>query len=170
MTHLYNDRPDGGFLSGILRKIPGFAGYLEANRRRESEAQSRHWIANQLELSKKSIDAFARRLVDAGSLDPLPACDRLRARLDTIIARLRGMPASSGRFFSQSSLNEDRLEDLYEYDLWMMDESEKLAARMAEIAQSTAATMETLQQFESQITDVETKWEQRQQLLTDDSF
>ena len=168
MTHLYDDRPDEGFLGGILRKIPGFAGYLEASRRREAEAQAREWIAGQLELGKKAIDTFARRLVDAGSLDSLPACDRLRGRLDTMIARLRGMPAGGGTFFSQSSLNEERLEDLYEYDLWMMDESEKVAKRMAELAQSSAA--ETLSQIESQVADVEQKWAQRQQLLITDSF
>ena len=70
--------------------IPGFHGYLEKEYRRDSDACSAHGWPINCQRSKRAMDALALKLADAGKLPLLPQCDRLRAKIDELIARIRG--------------------------------------------------------------------------------
>jgi hypothetical protein len=151
----------------ILRKIPGFGGYLAASARRESEAKARQWVAQHLETGKRAIDSFAKKLADAGQFDSLPKCDRIRGQLDLLISRMRSTPLGHGGFFTESAVDDDTLEDLYEYDLWLMDEAEKLA-KSVQLTAAGGNSAEVLQQLEQQVNAMETKWRDRQKLIEGD--
>lgn len=167
MTDTQFDRSGGNLFNEILRRIPGFAGYVEQSERRENEQRARLAIANHLDQAKRAIDVFARKLVDAGKLDQAPACERLRGRLDMLATRLRSVPSGSSRFFSQSRIEQETLEDLYEYDLWLIDESAKLATRLHELADGSAEEL-TLPKLQEQVVTLESKWSDRQKLLEQD--
>src|SRR5688572_6614072 len=74
----------------LLRKIPGFKGYLEKEYRRDSDDLARALIAGELQKCKASLERFQRTLVDAGKLDGLTRCDSLRSRLNLLQARVQG--------------------------------------------------------------------------------
>ena len=77
-------------LESLLRHIPGFRGYLEKEYRRDSDALQRTWLSDRLQQAKRSLDTVSSQLADAGRLDLLTQYDRLRAKLDKLIARIRG--------------------------------------------------------------------------------
>ena len=58
-----------GWIESILRRIPGFKGYLEKEYRRDSDSLQRTWLADRLQRSKRALDTYSRTLVDAGKLD-----------------------------------------------------------------------------------------------------
>lgn len=78
-----------GVVESILRKIPGFRGYLEREYRRESDHIARMWLADRLDASKAGVDRYQRNLLDARKIDYLDDCERVRTRLDTLASRVR---------------------------------------------------------------------------------
>ena len=104
-----------GAVETILRFVPGFRGYLEKEYRRESDRLARAWLAEKLQRAKSGLDNFSRTQVDAGRIDALPQCNRVRGRLDRLIARLSGgVPGYSG-FFDFVQVDEDVLDDVYDH-------------------------------------------------------
>ena len=63
---------DRNFIEDILRRVPGFRGYLEKEYRRASDDLQRDALADRLGRAKRAIDEAGRRLVDAGQIDTLP--------------------------------------------------------------------------------------------------
>src|SRR5689334_4122132 len=104
-----------GWIESILRRIPGFKGYLEKEYRRDSDSLQRTWLADRLQRSKRSLDAYARTLVDAGKLDAVAQIDRFKGRLDKAIGRLRGAMAGYSGFFDLVQVDEASLQRVYEY-------------------------------------------------------
>lgn len=114
-------------VESILRRIPGFRGYLEKEYRRESDQLQRKWLADRLQRAKPAIDDLAQPLVDAGLIDILPQLDRLRARIDKVIWQIRsGMQGYSG-FFDLARIDEELLDRVYEHDVAMIGRVEALA-------------------------------------------
>ncbi len=153
-----------GAIETILRSIPGFRGYLEAEYRRDSDRLQREWLADRLARSKASLDDVARAMTEAGALDALPSCERLRGRLDRFISRLRGaMPGYSG-FFDLVQVDVALLDRVYEHDVAIMDEIEALAEAVEQLknANDPAAEFATLQ---DRVVQVEQTWDTRADIL-----
>ena len=121
-------------LESIARRVPGFAGYLDKEERRESDAKTRRWLADRLDASKPNLDSYTQVLTEKGQLDGLAACDKLRSRIELLIARLRGAPAGYSAFFDVNVVNEDRLDDVLDHDLWLMDQADKTATALVALA------------------------------------
>ena len=117
----------------ILRYVPGFRGYLEKEYRRESDELARQWLADRLQRSKRAIDDLARPLADAGQIDALPQIDRLRGRLDKLIARIRGAMQGYSGFFDLVRVREDLLDRVYEHDIGLMQEVDALGRAIEEL-------------------------------------
>lgn len=159
-----------GRWSRLLEKIPGFKGYVDRISRKQSEQQTREHIARRLEDGKVAIDAFATRQMEAGNFDLLPSCDRVRGRIEALIASLRsGLPLGAS-FLNSGQLDEDRLDDLYEHDLWVMEEAEKLAREMTQISQSTGDPRPVLDQLQDRVRAIEAKIAERREILARDHW
>ena len=98
-----------GMVDSILRKIPGFRGYLEREDRRESDHLARMWLADHLDSCKAGIDRYQRNLLDARKIDYLDDCERVRTRLDTLAARVRGAVRGYSGMFDYVRVDEDLL-------------------------------------------------------------
>ena len=149
-------------LDSIARRVPGFSGYLDREERRESDDKARRWLADRLDACKPGLDAFTRALTDQGRLDELTACDQLRNKIELLISRLRGAPAGYSGFFSANQIDEDRLDDVLEHDLWLMEHAEETAKAIENLA--TAAG--DLKSAEAQLQDLEQRFGERTKLLT----
>lgn len=121
------------FVESILRYIPGFRGYLEKEYRRESDELQRQWLTDRLQRSKRAIDELARPLADAGQIDVLPQVDRLRGRLDKLIARIRGAMQGYSGFFDLVRVNEELLDRVYEHDVDLMQEVDAVGRMIEEL-------------------------------------
>lgn len=151
-----------GAIESILRKIPGFRGYLEKEYRRESDALQREWLAERLQRSKRSIDALARSLVDAGQIDAVPQCDKLRARLDKVIGRIRGAMQGYSGFFDLVQVQEDLLDRVYRFDTGLIEQVDAVAAAVEKLDANGQQALATVIR---QVDDLDKKWDERVDLL-----
>jgi len=154
-----------GFLEQLLRKVPGFKGYLEKEYRRESDALQRQLLADRLQRSKKGLDDYARKLVDAVQIMEIPQCDRLRAKLDKLIGRIRGAMQGYSGMFDLVTINEAVLDKVYEFDVKLLDQVESLATSVEQLATTTARPSEVLPGVMSQVDSIEQHWDQRHDIL-----
>ena len=157
---------DRNRLETILRSLPGFRGYLEKEYRRESDQLQRQWLADQLQRSKRAIDRVARSLVDAGRIDMLPQVDRLRGRLDKLIARIRGAMQGYSGFFDLVQVDEDLLDRVYDFDVDAMEQVESLAKAIENLPSDTDQISAALPALDRQADAVETTWDRRENILS----
>ena len=164
MTDAFESDGAKNVLVSIARRVPGFAGYLDKEERRESDAKARRWLAERLDASKPSLDAYTRALTDGGQLDGLAACDKLRNKIELLISRLRGAPAGYSGFFDTNSVDEDRLDDVLDHDLWLMDQAETAAAALDALADDDG----DLATAEKEVQLLEARFGERTKLLAGD--
>lgn len=159
--HAENRNP----LETMLRTLPGFRGYLEREYRRESDALQRQWLADRIERAKRRLDGATRPLADAGQIDVLPQVDRLRGRLDKLIARIRGAMQGYSGFFDLVQINEDVLDRVYDFDVDLMDQVERLAETVEKLPSEAATITAAVADLYHQADAIEKSWDQREDIL-----
>ncbi|MFH1267132.1 MAG: hypothetical protein ABIK89_15500 [Planctomycetota bacterium] len=152
-------------IESILRYVPGFRGYLEKEYRRDSDELGREWLADRLQRSKRAIDELARPLADAGKIDLLPQLDRLRGRLDKLIARIRGAMQGYSGFFDLVRVREDLLDRVYEHDLGLFQEVDALGRGIEELPERQHRIAETVAELSEKIDALERQWDIRGDML-----
>lgn len=152
------------FVETILRYIPGFRGYLEKEYRRDADALQRQWLTERLQRAKRSIDHFARPLADAGQIDLLPQVDRIRSRLDTILARIDGAMRGYSGFFDLVRVNEERLDQVYQHDLQLMQDVDALGDTIEQLP-GCDDPAGALNELHTKLDELNEKWDQRADLL-----
>jgi hypothetical protein len=154
-----------GWIESILRRIPGFKGYLEKEYRRDSDALQRTWLADRLQRAKPALDAYGRTLVDAKKLDVLAQLDHFKSRLDKNISRLRGAMQGYSGFFDLVQINETSLDQVYQFDLKTMDAVETLAANIEKLSSATADTPSPFPALNDGLAQIEQSIDHRQDIL-----
>jgi hypothetical protein len=156
---------DRNWVEEILRVIPGFRGYLEKEYRRESDELQRDWLADRLTRSKRAIGDLTRPLADAGQIDVLPQIDRLRGRLDKLIARIRGAMQGYSGFFDLVRVDEPLLERVYDHDSVLIAQVDALAAAIEQLPGRPDEIPAALPDLHHQIDELERQWDQREDML-----
>lgn len=154
-----------GIVESILRKIPGFRGYLEKEYRRESDHLARTWLADHIGKCKSSLDQYQRSLLDAGKIDALDDCERVRTRLDTLASRVMGAMRGYSGIFDFVKVDEDMLDDVYDLDMTMIGFVESLETAIAGLAQSDESPPAALSRVLSQVEDLHREFDKRSELL-----
>ena len=154
-----------GWIESILRFIPGFRGYLEREYRRESDYLARKWMADRLQQSKRGLDDYMLGLVNAGQLDPLTSCERLKTRLDGLINNLRGAVRGYSGFFDFVQVDTDVLDGVYELDMALCQGVEALADGLEKLPQKPDPTGQAALEFLRQVDEVSSQFQERADML-----
>lgn len=154
-----------GVIETVLRKIPGFRGYLEKEYRRDSDRLQRDWLADRLQRAKAALDAFVTAQADAGQLDALPACDRLRARLDKVIGRIRGAMQGYSGFFDLVQVDEAVLDRVYQFDVSLMDEVEAAAEAIEKLGSTDGPAAAAIGTIMDKLQALDKRWDIRGDML-----
>jgi hypothetical protein len=152
------------FVESILRHIPGFRGYLEKEYRRDADALQRQWLIDRLNRAKRAVDHFARPLADAGKIDLLPEVDRVRGRLDTIIARIDGAMRGYSGFFDLVRVDEALLDRVYQHDLQVMQDVELLGATIEQLPDCEDPAAK-LAELHTGLDSLNVNWDRRADIL-----
>jgi hypothetical protein len=155
-----------GAIETLLRNLPGFRGYLEKEYRRESDALQRTWLADRLARSKRGLDELAGALVASSRLDELPECDRVRARLDKLIGRIRGAMQGYSGFFDLVQVDEALLDRIYRHDVEIMDRVEEAADAIEKLGASPGDATSALAAVSAQLQALDQSWDARADMLT----
>ena len=156
---------DRNWFESILRKIPGFHGYLEKQYRRESDQLARQWMAERLERTKPAINDYTRQLTEEGRLGELGPCEKLRSRMDKVIGRFRSAPAGYSGMFDFVKVREDRLDEVYRHDAAMMEQIEKVATQIETVKHSQEDAALVLPQLIDLVDEADRQFDQRADLL-----
>ena len=149
----------------ILRHVPGFRGYLEKEYRRDSDELARQWLAGRLQRSKRAMDDLSRPLADAGQIDALPQVDRLRGRLDKLIARIRGAMQGYSGFFDLVRVQEDLLDRIYQHDVQLMRQVDALGNAVEQLPDQQGGIEAALADLLGRIEELEAEWDVREDML-----
>ncbi len=156
---------DRGAIESILRRIPGFKGYLDKEYRRDSDHLTRTWMADRLQSSKRGLDDYMRNLVDQGQIDAMPPCERLRTRLDGTISRIRGAVRGYSGLFDYVQVNEQLLEEVYEHDLVLADQVDDLADALENLPQTPEPAAAVIPALIQRVDKIDEKLAHRSDLL-----
>lgn len=124
---------EGGGLSGLLGKIPGFSGYIEKSRRREADQLLRETISARLEEARLQLSRTHQEL----SRDIIKAMDyaedlgRTDNRLMGLIGKIKDAPQGYAGFFDAVKIKEDDLARVYAFDENMLGHADQIAADAA---------------------------------------
>jgi len=156
---------DRNFLESILRHVPGFRGYLEQEYRRESDHLMRAWLANRLQLSKRGLDEYLQTLVATMKLDDLPTFERVRAKLDGLIGKLRSAERGYSAALAFVRIREDELDRVYQLDQGLIDETEALANALEQVSTTDGTPAAAANALIRQIEELDKLFGQRADIL-----
>jgi len=108
-------------IKGLLRVLPGYKGYEEKEKRRESDKILRTHLAQQFSTERDTITRLIQRAVDSGNLEYIARLEENIQILNRFIARLESAPRGYASWFSEAQINESDLDQLYEFDARLAD-------------------------------------------------
>jgi len=112
---------DEDIIRKILRKVPGFSGYVERSSRRSADKILREAIANRFEDQWKRISGIQRDLINQGGIEYIQGLEAGAIKLRQFIDRIRTASYGYSAFFEATKVNEEELAQVYQYDLTMLD-------------------------------------------------
>jgi len=105
----------------ILRKIPGFKGYIERQARRDSDKLLREMLADSFEQQWGRISTLQRDFINQGEISWVDDLEAAAIKLRTFSDRLRRAPRGYAGLFDAVKINESELDQIYQYDAKMLD-------------------------------------------------
>ncbi|HEV7224313.1 MAG TPA: hypothetical protein VGN42_16510 [Pirellulales bacterium] len=154
-----------GAIEELVRRVPGFHGYLERAYRRESDALLRQHLAERLEHAKRSLDGATRALADSAQLDLLPQFDRVRGKLDKMIGRLRGAMRGYSGVFDLVRIDEGVLDTIYAHDLALSEKIEDVVKRLEAGSRSAPPTAASISEMLGQLDEIDQACDKRDEIL-----
>jgi hypothetical protein len=155
-----------GALESLLRNIPGFRGYLERDYRQESDFLARKWMADRLQKSKSALDEYVLGLVNAGQIDALTNCERLRTRLDGLILKMRGAVRGYSGFFDFVRVDVNLLDEVYAFDMALLQDVDALAHSIEQLASKPDSSPAGVQELLGRASEVGQRFDRRGELLS----
>jgi hypothetical protein len=110
----------------ILSKVPGFGGYIERQKRRDSDKLLRDTIAERFEQNWQRISTLQRDFISKGEIENVDDLEAAAIKLRAFTDRLRRAPRGYSGLFDAVKINEDELAQIYAYDAKMLDLSDEV--------------------------------------------
>lgn len=130
------------WLQKLVDKIPGISGYQQKETRRDVDKLFRETLADRLRRLKDSTSAVVRDLTDGGRLFEVAPVERASKKIDTIEGRIRYATYGYAGFFDAVQIKEDQLDQLYRFDLGLVEHVESLEGLAARLRASTGTATE----------------------------
>ncbi len=167
MTDPIKHADDRGWIERILLMVPGFRGYLRKDYRQESDHLIRTAMALRLEKGKADLDAYLRKVVDAGGIDALAVGERVRGGCDRLINKFKSAVRGYSGFFDYVAVRENTLDEVYQHDLGVLNAVDAFTQYLGQLATSGDAAQATklLDGCLTQIGDIETRFAKRHEML-----
>ena len=126
------------WLEKLGDKIPGYAGYVAKERRRDVDKLHREHLAERLRLSKQPLTDVMRELSSSGRLFEVGPVDRVLKKLDQVENRVRFASYGYAGFFDAVKIEEPQLERIYRFDLALVEKVEEFERQARELSGKAA--------------------------------
>ena len=138
------------WLERLGDKIPGYAGYVAKERRRDIDKLHREHLAERLRLAKQPVTDAVRELSSSGRLFEVGPLDRVLKKIDQVENRVRFASYGYAGFFDVQKIEEPQLDRIYSFDLALVEKVEALERLAGELA-GRGSTAEGLKQVASEL-------------------
>ncbi len=105
----------------ILQKVPGFSGYIERQKRRDSDKLLREYLFDQFRELEGRVSRMQRDFISQGELKYVDDLEATAIKLRTFADRIKTASRGYSGLFDAVNVNEDELTQIYEYDASMVD-------------------------------------------------
>ena len=166
MTHGVERAQDRrNLLERIAARIPGIKGYLDRELRREVDKMQRDWLAEQVDRARGRLNGKVREWSRGGGLAGLDVAASSEKALDRFANRIRHADYGYTGFFDAVKIREPELDQLYEFDLALMDTVEGLAAQVE--ALPAAGAEPALHELLDAVTEADRRFDDRARIFED---
>lgn len=158
----------GGRLDNLLNSIPGYAGYRDKERRRDSDRVVRERLALEYGQIAERLGRLATTLAQERNIAAIQLVDRPHKRLVSFIDRIRTASYGYSPLFSDVEVREDALDQLAAFDRSLADQQGELTERIAEMesADPRSAEYKSLsQQLTATIEGLHNRFDKRHQVI-----
>lgn len=118
---------DRNWLTRLGAKLPGFRGYIEKETRRDADKILRDTIADKFTAQARRVTQLQMDLVSNAKLEHVDDMERAAIKLKLFIDRVKTTPRGYAGFFDAIQVKEEQLEQLYQWDMRLLEEAEKYA-------------------------------------------
>ena len=122
-------------------------------------------LADHIDACKAGVDRYQRNLLDAGKIDYLDDCERVRTRLDTLASRVRGAVRGYSGAFDFVRVDEDLLDQVYDLDVTLVDEAEWLLKAVDEVLVPEKEPAAAIAEFLQRVEQLHRQFDRRTELL-----
>jgi len=130
---------DMDFFKKILNKIPGFGGYMERQKRRDSDKLLRETIASRVEEQWQRISTIQRDFISSGDIAYVDDLEASAIKLRSFADRIRRATRGYSGLFDAVKINEEELAKLYQYDATMLDLVDEVARAVDNVETSVGS-------------------------------
>lgn len=156
-----------GMLEQLGRRIPGFSGYLDRERRRDADRLQREFMARSLSDLKRKVQDAQEALLEAGQMKLMAKLDDVGNVMDRVVNRLRHANQGYAGFFDVNQVNEEELARIYEFDLSLVNNlshaEEAVTALNANVDKEDVKNR--VSDLEKSIRELDSKLDERERLL-----
>jgi len=105
----------------ILNKVPGFGGYIERQKRRDSDKLIREYLFDKFRELEGRVSRMQRDFISQGEIKYVDDLEATAIKLRTFADRIKTAARGYSGLFDAVNVNEAELTKIYEYDASMLD-------------------------------------------------
>jgi hypothetical protein len=117
----------------LSAKIPGYGGYVDKERRRDTDKLHREHLADRLRSFKNPLNDIMLELSGSGRLFEVGPVDHLIKKLDRIENRVRFASYGYSGFFDVVKIDAARLDSIYQADLALVERADQVEAKINQL-------------------------------------
>lgn len=159
---------DDSWLSTVASSIPGYAGYLSRERRRDADKLLRDHLVSLLGKPRATLVKAREALTAKLSLDRLDDVERAVKRLETVLDKVRFADRGYSGIFDAVKVNEATLDKVYEFDAALVNEVgalETAAGGVLAAAEQGGDPGQALSALDSAVEQFQSRLDERSNLL-----
>ena len=123
----------------ILKIIPGFGGYIERQKRRDSDKLLREAVADRIEQQWQRVSNLQRDFISQGDISNVDDLESAAIKLRTFADRVRRASRGYSGLFDAVKINEKELEQLYQYDATLLTLTEEVGRTVDNVETSVGS-------------------------------
>jgi hypothetical protein len=112
---------DTDIFKKIASRVPGFSGYIERTKRRDSDKLVRGVIFDRFRELEGRVSKLQRDFISQGEITYVDDLESTAIKLRTFADRVRTATRGYSGLFDAVNVNEEELLKIYEYDAAMLD-------------------------------------------------
>ncbi len=159
-----------GFLEKAIRLIPGYKGYKSKEERRDNDQLFRTGLVSRLERLRTDINEIPASLRGPSALESVTDFDRISKRLERVTDEIRFAARGYRGWFDMHKVREDELDQLYAFDIGLMENIETLDESFKVLEAAAAAGSSLKDPIADMVTiliEFSNKMSQRSELMID---